>query len=310
MPLQVLWRNRRVRAGVAVAGAAMLCGVPVGSAPSQNTARESRNRHVLMTVLDQNDSPVTDLTVADVTVREDGVTREIARVSRSTAPMQIALLADDSQAAQAMPSELQQGLTSFVQRVLRDSPDSEMTLMTFGERPTTVVPFTTSAAVLTRATAQVFPRSGSGAYMLEAIMEAAKGLTRKSATHPVIVAFLVEDGPEFSNQTQQMVAESLKSSGASLWTVVLQGRQSSTTTEQRERATVIADVASASGGGLKAVLDKQTIERGFGTIAAWLTAQIDVAYARPDRLVPPTKLEVSVKRPGLRVWAPRWTGPR
>jgi VWFA-related protein len=309
MPLLVTWRHRGVRTLLAACCAALVSGVAAGASP-QTTARESRDRHILMTVLDAKDTPVTDLTVADVVVREDGVAREISRVSRATAPMQIALLADDSQAAISMPSDLQQGLTSFVRHVIDDMPDSEIMLMTFGERPTTVVPFTTSAAVLTRATGQVFPRSGAGAYMLEAIQEASKALARKNATRPVIVAFLVEDGPEFSTASQQMVAQSLKSSGASLWTIVLQGRQASMTTEQRERAAVIGDIATASGGGLKTVIDKQGLVRAFDAIATLLASQVDVAYARPDRLVPPTKLEVSVKRPGLRVWAPRWTGTR
>jgi hypothetical protein len=263
-----------------------------------------------MTVLDRNDTPVTDLTVADVIVREDGVVREIARVSRSTAPLQIALLADDSQAAMSMPAELQKGLAAFVDRVTSANPDSEISLMTFGERPTTQTPFTTSPSLLLRGVGQVFPRAGAGAYLLEAIMEATKALKKKEAPRPVIVAFVVEDGPEFSNDNRQFVERALKEAGVSLWVVALQGRQANLSTAQQERAAVISDVASKSGGGLKTILDRQSLERAMTTVAILLTSQIDVTYSRPDRLVPPSKLEVTVKRSDVRVWAPRWTGTR
>ena len=279
-------------------------------AAAQNAARETRDRHVFMTVLDRNDAPVTDLTAADVVVREDGAVREIARVARATAPMQIALLVDDSQASLALTSELRQALTSFVGTIARDSPDSELSLTTFGERPTRQVDFTSSAPVLTRAIGQIFPRSGSGAYFLQAILETAKALKAHKAARPLIVAFVDEAGPEFSNNGHEAVANALKDAGAALWTVVLQGSGpvQRPTPEQIERGSVVADVSAASGGGLKTVLDKQGIDRAMTSVATLLTSQIDVTYARPDRLIPPTRLEVTVTRPGLRVWAPHWAG--
>jgi VWFA-related protein len=300
---------RRKLGVLAVAAVAIaLLAITVRAASVQNTTRETRERHVFMTVLDKNDAPVTDLTVGDVVVREDGVAREIASVGRATSPMQIVLLADDSQAAMNMPAELKKGLTTFVQQVLTASPGSEIQLMTFGERPTQQSPFTSSLAVLNQAIGNVFPRTGAGAYMLEAIIESTKALAKKEAPRPVIVAFVVEDGPEFSNDDRQMVERALKNAGVTLWTIPLEGRQAASSTAWRERAAVISDVAAASGGGTKAILDKQALERAFSSVATWLTSQVDVTYSRPDRLIPPTKLEVSVKRPELRVSAPRWTG--
>jgi len=302
-------RIGRVLALVSLITGALGLAVPAHTA-SQNTAgRETRDQHVVMTVFDRSDATVTDLTIKDITVKEDGVAREISRVGRATGPMQIALLADDSQAAMAMPAELQRGLTSFIDLILKNNPDSEISLVTFGERPTVQAPFTQSSAILKQAASKVFPRSGSGAYLLEAIMEQTKALRTKKATNPVIVAFVVEDGPEFSNETRETVSKALQNAGVSLWTIALQGRQGDSNA-QRERAAVINDVAQASGGGNKMVLDRQNLERGFTAVAGWLTSQIEVTYRRPDRLVPPSRLEVSVKRPDLRVWAPKWTVTR
>ena len=51
------------------------------------------------------------------------------------------------------------------------------------------------------------------------------------------------------------VADALKSAGASLWVVVLQiGGQPMNTSEARERAAVIGDVTTDSGGMSKVVL--------------------------------------------------------
>ena len=307
MKLTAITHARALRCVLAGAIAAVLATAPVRTATSQS-ARETRDRHVTMTVLDKKDSPVTDLTVNDVVVREDGVTREISRVGRATAPMQIVLLADDSAAATPMPAELQKGLGSFVGNVLTASPDSEIQLMTFGERPTTQTPFTTSQAVLRQGVTRVFPHAGAGAYLLEAITESTKALMKKKATRAVIVAFVAEDGPEFSNETHDMIEKALKNAGASLWTIAVQARQPSDSIAQRERAQVVNDVAIASGGGNKMILDRQGVDRAFTEVATWITSQVEVTYSRPDRLIPPSKLEVTVKRPDVHVWAPRWTG--
>jgi VWFA-related protein len=268
-----------------------------------------------MTVVDRNDTPVMDLTIADVVVREDGNARELKSVGRATAPLQIALLVDDSAASTLLKMDLQKGLTGFVGAISEMNPDTEFTVVTFGERPTTVVPHTTSVSLTTRGIAQIQPRSGAGSYLLQAIIETAKAMKKREvpmAPRANIVAFVAEDGPEFSNDNQQMVADALKAANVSLWTVVLQGRTAASvgTTEQRERASVVGDVAIQSGGNLKTILDKQGITRAFAGVAAQLTSQLDVMYARPDRLIPPTKLEVTVKRPGLKVIAPRWAGQR
>jgi hypothetical protein len=127
----------------------------------------------------------------------------------------------------------------------------------------------------------------------------------------VIVAFVVEDGPEYSTPTSSRVADSLKASGAQLWTIALQARSADlSSTEARERASVLTDVARRSGGDSRSVLTRQAIPQAFSRLAAQLQARYDVVYARPDALVPPEKLQVEVRRGGTRVTAPGWTTRR
>ena len=103
----------------------------------------------------------------------------------------------------------------------------------------------------------------------------------------------------------------LKSTGSSLWTIVLQGRaqqRSDNELEERERQIVLGDSAEKSGGMRGLVLSKIGIEPHFKALAARLADRYAITYGRPEALVPPEKLEVSVTRPGTRVLVSRWAG--
>lgn len=310
---------RRRHVGAGWAGTSLLvAGLFVAAGPgteAQKTTRETRDRHVFLTALDRNDVAVTDLKTTEVAIKEDGATREIISVARATAPMQIVLLVDDSQAATPLTMETRASVSAFVNLVAKNSPDSEMAIWTFGERPTRLVDFTTSAPVLTRAAGGLFPRTGAGAYLMEALVNVSTALKTKAAARPVIVAFVAEDGPEFSTATEETVTYALRNAGAALWAVILQARpdpagrgSQGIQVERRDRDLVLSDATAASGGGSKVILDRLALESAYVSIASRLTSQLDVAYARPDRLVPPKKIEVTVTRPGVRVLAPRWAG--
>ena len=287
-------------------------GATLAAAPPHPAQRESRERHVFASVVDKNNAPVPDLGVADFTVAEDGITREIIKVAPATAPMQIALLVDNSAAAEPLMPDLRKACAGFVQKVLETSPTSEISLMTFGERPVTETQFTTSSIPLLRGCGSLIWRSGSGAYMIQAVMEASKALKKHGATRPLVVVFASEEGPEFSDFRHERVIEGLKAAGATLWTMAYQPPASRTSVEfatrpeGRERMEVLSGVSVESGGENKLILAQQSIPDVFLNVATMLTSEYDVTYGRPVMLIPPQKLAVTVKRPGVRLWAPRW----
>jgi VWFA-related protein len=269
--------------------------------------RETRSRDVLVSVTDKNDAPVSGLTVKDFSVREDGVAREVLKVAPAAAPMQLALLGDDSQALGPQVAEMRTGLGDFVKQIQQASPETDISIYSFGERSTVLAPFTTDAAVLQKAVDRFFPRAGGGAYMLDAILDAAKALKKRAAPRGVIVAFTIEGGVEFGSATSQQIEKALKDANASLWTIVLQGRSPQPSAdEERERQLVLHDVATNSGGANKTVLSRVGIGAGFSWVAAALTHAYDVTYSRPDTLIPPTKLDVRATAPGSTTWAPHW----
>ena len=269
--------------------------------------RSPRQQEVDVIVVDRNNDPVRDLTAGDFVVREDGVAREVVRVGPAPPPSPIVLLVDNSQVAEPSILDLRRGLANFVDGMAAAEATVQLGLRTFGERPTKVSD-PTSAASVRVGIDRIFSRAGTGAYLLEAIVETCRDLSAAGASHPALVAFVVESGPEFSQDDRQRVAGALKQAGATLWTVVVQARASSlpNTPEARERAAVIGDGTVESGGLNFPILSPQTIPQALARIQALFTARHRITYGRPDTLIPPERLEITARREGFRVLAPRW----
>ena len=292
----------------AVCGAAALLCVQAVTAGQEARARVERSVTVSV-VSGSGNTPVAGLATTDFTVREDGVAREVLRVTPAPPPSHLLLLVDDSQAAQDAIQFLRTALKTFVRRMLAGDQAPQIGLMTFGDRPVRRADFSPNSAGTDRAVDRLFASTGSGAYFMEALTEASKDLKKRQAERPVIVAYLDEDGPEFSSLTHKNVATSLREAGVSLWPVTNQGRtQQMGSTEARERALVLGDVTSWSGGTNTIVLTSQAIDNALGSVATQLLSRYLVTYGRPESLVPPDRLELDVKRKDIKVRVTRWAG--
>jgi hypothetical protein len=271
--------------------------------------RALRERQIFVSVLDKDDRPLPDVTPADLTVREDGLAREVLRVEPASDPMQVVLLADTSGGTNLLMQDLRKGLQVFAGTVWNANRDSEIALMEFGERPSQLADFSRTSSVLDRGIGRLFEHSNSGAYLLQAITDAAQTLKKKAAKRPVIVAFTSEESAEFSSETARKIEETLQSARVALWVVELNSRNGpGMSEEQKERGIVTGDVTAKSGGMRGRALDRMSIEPQLQKVAERLVSQYVVTYGRPESLVPPTKLEVTVKRPGAHLLSSRWAG--
>jgi hypothetical protein len=90
------------------------------------------------------------------------------------------------------------------------SPETEIGLMEFGERPAQLADFSRSATLFDKGLGRLAQHTGSGAYLLEAVSDAAKALKKREAKHPVIIVFTMESSPEFSSLTSQRIEDALK----------------------------------------------------------------------------------------------------
>ena len=269
-----------------------------GAAQAQ---RESggRTRDIYVSVLDAKGVPISGLTAADFTVREDGQVREVLKAASATEPLDVALLIDDSQAADPALQHLREGVLAFVERL---AGKAEIALITFGERPTNVVDYTGSTELLKKGVGRIFPRRGAGAYLLEAIQEVSRGLQRRKTERPVIVAVTME-GTEFSNLYYQNVLKELQASGAALHVIAVGTPSSSLSDEMRNRNLVIAEGPERSGGRREQVLSVMGIPDALKQVADELLNQYVVTYGRPETLIPPEKIQVTVNRPDAKVRA-------
>jgi len=269
--------------------------------------RLTRDRGVVVSTVLASGAPATGLSAADFIVREDGVPREVIRVGPAPPPSHVLLLVDDSNSMQFRIAFLRSALAKFIPQMAALNPAPQLSLMTFGERPTRRVAFTANAASVEQAAKRLFPISGAGAYFLQGIVEACQDLRKRAAPSPVIVAFVAEASPEFSNDSRKQVAAALESAGASLWVVALQETSNADRSpEGYERAAVLGDVTVLSGGMTRMILGDQSIEPAFGGLASLLTSRTLVFYGRPESTIPPASIEVTTKRPDVRVIASRW----
>jgi len=241
-------------------------------------------------VVDKNGDPVLDLTAKEFIVREDGQAREVLRVTRDTDPLQIALLVDNSAVMLDHVAVLRKAVAAFV-NATRDG--MQIALITLAERPTIAVPYTTDHAPLNAAINKLFAFS-AGNYLLDGIAEASQGLAKRKTVRSAIVV-LTALGPELSYRQYTEVLRFFREGGASLHVL-----QVGSGLGEQGREIVLGRATGETGGRYEQVLQITGLETKARQLATELSNQYQVVYARPERLVPPSRTEVSVKRPDLR----------
>ena len=267
-------------------------------------AAQSRQTGVYVSVVDSKGDPATGLTADQFRVREDGTAREVLKAGPATEPLTVALLIDDSQAANQATQMIREAVDTFIASL----PGSEISIVTFGERPTIVVDYTTDQKRLRDGAKRIFPRAGAGGYLMEAIVDVSRGFQKRKPARPVIAVLMMENGVEFSNRHYEQVLGELTSGGGALHVVSLGQPGGSLSDEVRNRDQVVAIGTERTGGRRDNVLALTAAAPKMKQLAQELQSQYLVTYARPETLIPPDKIEVTVAKPGLTARARTRTG--
>ena len=117
------------------------------------------------------------------------------------------------------------------------------------------------------------------------------GVRFPRATHLVV-------GFERRNEAEQVLTE-LQSGGAALHVISLGQPGNTLADETRNRDQVIALGTERTGGRRDNVISFTAAPGKMKQLADELKNQYVVSYSRPERLIPPEKIEVTVTRPGL-----------
>lgn len=281
---------------VALAAACALPSVAAG---------QTRQPEIYVSVVDAKGEPVTGLSAEAFRVREDGTAREVLKVGPATEPLTVALLVDDSQATTPATQMIREAVDTFISSL---AGKAEISIVTYGERPTILVDYTTDQKKLLDGAKRIFPRTGAGAYLMDAIVDVSRGFQKRNAARPVIAVLMMENGVEFSNRHYDNVVSELVTGGAALHVVALGQPGNSLSDEIRNRDQTVAVGTERTGGRRDNVLALTAAAARMKQLSHELQNQYVVFYSRPQTLIPPDKIEVTVAKPGLTVRARKRTG--
>ena len=259
-------------------------------------AQTRPTQQIYVSVADSKGNPVTGLGPEAFRVREDGNAREVLSAGPASERLSVALLVDDSQATTGATQFIREAVETFITAL---AGRAEISVVTFGERPTIIVDYTTDQKRLLDGGKRIFPRAGAGAYLMEAIREVSRGFQKRTTARPVIVVLMMENAVEFSNLHYEQVLNELAAGGAALHVVSLGQPGNSLADEARNRDQVVAMGTERSGGRRDGVLALTAAADKMKQVAEDLKTQYVVTYARPERLIPPEKIDVTVTGPGL-----------
>jgi VWFA-related protein len=253
-----------------------------------------RERTLFVTAVDSRGEPVQGLGPNDFVITEDGRRREVLRVSRAIEPIDIAVLVDNSAAADRSILPLRDGVKAFVGAM---AEGNQVALIGLADRPTILVDYTSNRARLEEAAGRIFSMSSSGMTLLDAVTETANGLRRREAPRAAIV-MVITNGVEFTNRYARDVIRSVRDAGASLHGIVV-GVLDFDTTEERERSLLMGEGTDQTGGEHVTLLADMALEQALLKLSRQLSSQYKVVYGRPDSLIPPEKTEVASGRQGV-----------
>ena len=256
---------------------------------------QARERTLFVSAVNDKSEPVEGLGPDAFVIREDGRQREVLRVSRATEPIDIALLVDNSAAAEDEITYIRTGLTKFVTAM---APGNRIALIGLADRPTVLVEYTNDVAKLNAGIGRIFAMSGSGMTLLDAIAETSQGLQKREGPRAVIVPIFT-NGTEFTNRYSKDVAQAARAAGAQLHMVSVGIFNHADQHEIRERSFLLDEGPRSTGGQRISLIAASGIPDSLERLARELSSQYKVVYGRPESLYAANEISISSARPGI-----------
>jgi VWFA-related protein len=284
-------RHRRPARPLTLALAAIACLLDGTSF----TAQAPRERTMYVSAVNEKGEPIEGLGPNDFIVREDGAPREVLRVSRAIEPIDIAILVDDSAASNALIPRVREALKAFTGTM---SKGNQIAIVGLADRPRILANYTANTKLLQDAIGLLWPQTRAGSTLLDAIFEVSRGLEKRDTPRAVIIP-VITDGGDFANRQYKQVMDEVKEAGAAIHAITVGDFGATDDEELRNRARVLSEGTRTSGGQRVNLLTPMSVQQSLERLGRELSAQYKVVYGRPESLIPPEKIDVSARRPGV-----------
>jgi VWFA-related protein len=256
-------------------------------------------RALTVTLLDEKDREVTDVSLADVALSENGVSRDIASFKPDTRPLSVAVIVDTSA---AVGSSYRLNVVDAVLGLVTRLPDgARYALWTTGDRPTKVLDHTDDREAAANALKRVAPQGGN--YVLDAVGEATADLKKLAREGDrTVVVVVTGTGPEFSYRDRYRAADEAEKNADLFLSVQVDGGEADF--EVRSNISYVLDrLAKATGGRYDVILSSMGTDDALRKLSAHLRSGYRLAYATlPD--IKKRKLDLSVARLGTKLFLP------
>jgi hypothetical protein len=265
---------------------AWTCGTLSASAPPPAA---DVTRQIYISATDGSGAPVTDLTAADISIKEGGKDRPVASLAPATGPMHVAVMVDDGGSG-----AFQAAIAQFLDRTLARG---QFSITLLNPQASMLVDFTNEPAALRDALGRLGKRGKlqpDGDQMLDAIDRAAKALQQRKAERAVVFALTILGGRPESIEPNN-VLDSVRNSGAMLNVVHVIGA---------DLGMVLGDGPKQSGGRVEQAGNGNGIIPAVIRIAESLQTQYVVTYTIPDGTSLSDRISVSTSRKGIKLTAP------
>ena len=262
---------------------------------------EAAERTVYVTVVDGNGAAVTDLTAADLVVKEGGKEREIVKAGPASAKMRLTIAVEERLMAD---TAVRQAMFAFMKRVI---DKAEIRLVTIGLRNNTAADYTSALDVLVAGINKLTLNPRPESQVAEGVNEVASELIAARPERSALVVLAFSGGQ--AGVDPRSVLEKVRQSGVTMSAVTLAGGTTDSSSaaslaEHSGREQVLGDGPKQSGGRRLEVPSTGAFPQALQQIANDLLAQYAITYTLPEGVKPDKRFSISSKRRGVTLRAP------
>lgn len=263
------------------------------------SAAQKDARHVFVTALDKDGTPIVGLTAEHFAVRESGRDRDVLAVEPLRTPMHVAVLVDTSAAGGSPDEAFRSAVVAFVERL---AATNHVAVYSFGDRPTRVAAFTQDAAQLRSAATAMFGWSHERSLLIDAVDMVLRDFEGAESPRPVMIT-ISSESPEASRKTagavvRRLIEQSVAFHSISLATATGSGQAAGVTSDvpaksqrlggmvaagegDRERNQMLQQGTALTGGGRQRVTSTLAVGPALARVANELANSYKVTFARP-----------------------------